>query len=124
MFEVIPQYDGNISITSVDDSDAIPVHDIENSTSLKQTIPVILNFRPVKKLQEARAPVRKTLKRDNKLIYAATLPKIACYHMRSLIPKINMLATDLEDRSCSLALLTEVWKNSKIKGISLNWKNF
>ena len=74
-----------------------------------------MNFRPKKQTKYPRSPVRKILKRDNKLIQAATVPKLACYNMRSLMPKVTSLATDLEDRSCSLAILTEVWEKLENK---------
>ena len=74
-----------------------------------------MNFRPLKPVSEKRVSYVKTIKRNNKILNAAALPKVACYNMRSLIPKIEMLSTDLKDRMCSLALLTEVWENENNK---------
>ena len=78
-------------------------------------IPVPINNRPPKSLHDDRIKYLKTVKRSNKVLNAVSLPKLACYNMRSLIPKINMLATDLRDRMCSLAMLCEVWEKTDKK---------
>ena len=40
---------------------------------------------------------------------------MSCYNMRSLMPKIENLAQDIEDRNCSISLLTEVWEKAENK---------
>ena len=53
----------------------------------------------------------KNKKRDDKLLHAASLPKVVSYNMRSLVPKIDSFASDFEDRMCDLAFLSEIWEN-------------
>ena len=108
----ILQFDGNVSISDMSESSYVSC--FPNNES-KGTIPVILNNRPVKPRHEPRTSVIKTLKRNNKILNAVTLPKVACYNMRSLMPKIKMLAADIKDRSCSLALLSEIWEKADNK---------
>ena len=95
----------------------------------EQTIPVILNiFHPTQTYslpptwyeeynikEQYRKPVRKTIKRDNRLQKSVLLPIIAVSNLRSLIPKIKNFARDVHECDISLALLTEVWQKSEKK---------
>ena len=60
-------------------------------------------------------PVRKSVRRDNRVLNACSLPKFASYNMRSLMPKIDNVAKDMEDRMCGIIFLTEIWEKSKSK---------
>ena len=106
------QLDGNDSLLST-----ITLPDIcDDSEQFNgMNIPVIISVRPIKPESEKRISFKKTIKRNNRVLNAAALPKVACYNMRSLMPKIEMLATNLKDRMCSLALLTEVWEKENNK---------
>ena len=103
----IVQLDGNISLSSsldlsLDDfvSDCIPVH---------------TGFRPLKPVSARPPSVRRAIRRDNKALQGLTLPKVSCYNMRSLIPKVESLGNDMQDRNCSLSFLSEIWTKSEKK---------
>ena len=44
---------------------------------------------------------------------ALNLPIIATYNLRSLLPKINSLKTDLIEREIDVAFLQEIWEDSE-----------
>ena len=50
--------------------------------------------------------------RIDKVSTALALPKIATYNMRSLMPKLESLKTDIIERSIDIAFLQEIWENS------------
>jgi hypothetical protein len=103
------QLDGNISLSS-------SILSLPDQDNLVQNIPVHIGHRPVKQQSNTRLPhVRKTIRRDNKVLQAASMPKMSCYNMRSLIPKIENFGQDMEDRDCSISLLTEVWEKAENK---------
>ena len=56
---------------------------------------------------------KKTIRRDNKVLQAASLPKMSNYNMRSLMPKNFNFGTDMEDRNWSISVLTEVWQKAE-----------
>ena len=85
---------------------------------ISSKIPVLVGHQPQKVLIERADPVRKTLKRNNAVVQAATLPKFSSYNMRSLMPKIKNFATDMLDRICSLSFVSEVWEKRRTKVIS------
>ena len=65
---LIPQIDGNISFTSTS---------CINESSQSNHIPVHYGLRPKKKpFTSTSTNLLKTIKRDNKLLHAANLPKI------------------------------------------------
>ena len=45
-----------------------------------------------------------------KIITAMSLPKVATYNLRSMIPKIKSLKTDILEREIDCAFLTEIWQ--------------
>ena len=55
-------------------------------------------------------PVRKTIYRNNKLLYSQSLPIISVSNMRSLMPKIKNFKIDVLERKIGLALLSEIWE--------------
>ena len=65
--------------------------------------------------QESRIPVRKTMKRDNRLKKSILLPIIAVSNLRSLMPKVRNFAEDIHERNIGLGLLTEVWQKKDKK---------
>ena len=82
----------------------------------EQNIPVHIGNRPVKQFNISRLPhVRQTIRRDNKILQAVSMPKMSCYNVRPLMPKNENLAQDIEDRNCSISLLTEVWEKAENK---------
>ena len=108
----IDQLDGNVSLCSSDASFSNPV------SNMSQKISVQIGNRPnniVESDSERLPPSRKTIRRDNKVLQAVTLPKFSSYNMRSLIPKLSSWATDMTDRLCSLSFLVEIWQKSDIK---------
>ena len=105
---IIQQLDGNASIISdYEDGDNSPLID---------TIPIQLGHRPPSNHSKPRPPpVRRTIRRDNKLVKALTLPKISSYNMRSIWSKYQNFSMDLYDRSCSVSFITEVWEKAENK---------
>ena len=79
-------------------------------------IPVHMNYRPDNYFSQLRLPpVRRVIRRDNKVLQARSLPKLSCYNMRSLMPKCVNFGTDMDNRSCSVSFLTEVWQVAENK---------
>ena len=103
----IDQLDENISLFSSPDSSL--------AEFLTDSIPVLTGLRPPKPVSARPPPVRRLIRRDNRALQALTLPKVSCYNMRSLIPKVESLGNDMQDRNCSLSFLTEIWTKSENK---------
>ena len=100
-------FDGNISISSFDTTVLSP----EDSSS---SIPVHIGYRPIfRPYSETRRPVLKVIRRDNKVVQAASLPRISSYNVRSFMPKVNSFAENILHRSCQLSFLTEIWTKSE-----------
>ena len=99
----IPQFDGNMTIESEDDNPEC-------------FIPVQTGYRPSNISDSDRLPhTRVTIRRDNKVLQAVTLPRISCYNMRSMMSKSVSLAEDMWDRSTDLSFLSEIWEQSENK---------
>ena len=108
---LITQLDGNISLSS-----SISSSNSSLVTTKSLSIPVHLSHRVACIQSDPRpAPVLKTIRRDNKVLQARSLPKLSLYNMRSLMPKCSSFGADMEDRLCSLSFLTEVWERSESK---------
>ena len=106
------QLDGNVSFSSSHSSFSEDV----DTGSLPTYISVQIGHRPTNPIPNHRLPhARKTIRRDNKVLQAATLPKMSSYNMRSLMPKILNFGIDMEDRNCSLSFLSEVLEKSENK---------
>ena len=106
----IPQFDGNASVLSDQSFSSIS----DNAAVNNQVIPVQVGNRPNNPLSCPRLPsVRKTIKRNNKVVQALSLPKMSSYNMRSLWSKVGNFGTDMIDRNCSLSFLVEVWQKSE-----------
>ena len=91
----IDQLDGNVSLdfsdssgceTSVDEASAPPTY-----------IPVQVGHRPATRNPIRLQTVRKTIRRDNKILQAITLPRISCYNMRSLWAKLDNFGGDMHN---------------------------
>ena len=122
--ELFCQLDGNISISSDISVYENSEDDIYNSTS---HIPVYISNRlriNFLTSNQKLPPVRKTIRRDNKVLQAVTLPRTSCYNMCSLMPKVDNFGTDMQDRNCDISFLAEIWKNPKTKATSSKLKNF
>ena len=72
-------------------------------------------YEPVQKQTQFRRPVRRTIRRDNRLEKSSQLPVIAVSNLRSLMPKINNFVEDIHQRNIGVALLTEVWEKAQKK---------
>ena len=105
------QVDGNISVLSSNSSLSDGTHVMSGG----QDIPVFVGFRPESSINIRLPPVLKTIRRDNKVLQALTLPKLSIYNMRSLIPKNQNFGEDMADRDCDLSFLTELWEKSENK---------
>ena len=95
------QLDGNVSVSSDDTS----VFDDDDQFNAPKHIPVHTGHRPVSNHSNncRLPPVRKTIRRDNKVLQAVTLPRISSYNMRSLMPKLNSFSSDMLDRNTDLS---------------------
>ena len=102
------QLNGNISVTS-----SMSAQD--ETIPCAQYIPVLTGFRPGHCSTARLPPVRKTIRRDNKVLQVLTLPKVSNSNISSLFPKIENFGTDMIDRNCDLSFLTEVWQKSENK---------
>ena len=49
--------------------------------------------------------------KQDKISAALCLPTVATYNLRSMIPKIGSLTTDILERRIDCAFLTEIWEN-------------
>ena len=108
----IEQLDGNISINTslAESSQAEP----DFFCPVNQ-IPTFFGYRPSKVKNERPPSYRKMIRRDNKKIQSLTLPKVVCYNVRALFPKIFSLARDMKERESDLCFLTEVWEKKEKK---------
>ena len=61
--------------------------------------------------------------RIDRISTALNLPIIATYNMRSLMPKIESLKTDIIERGIDIAFLQEIWENEKKESHSLKVEN-
>ena len=96
------QLDGNITMSSNEDEE-------------DQPIPVQLGHRPAALPVMPRAPVRRTVRRSNKLVDALSAPRITLYNVRSAWSKWSSLAEDIDMRETDVCFLTEVWEKSENK---------
>ena len=64
---------------------------------------------------QVRIPVRKTVKRDKKLLKTSNLPIIAVSNLRSLMPKVRNFSQDVLERQIGCGLLSEIWQKSNKK---------
>ena len=101
------QVDGNVSIISSPEKNEL-LND-------RTPISVIFGYRPPKIILERPPHSRRILRRSNKAIQALALPKIACYNMRSLFPKILNFSLDMRERQTNIGFLTEVWEKKEKK---------
>ena len=108
-----------MSLTIVDNLSLSDFCQLDGNASfcsdISSSIPVIIGNRPKNYAPNIRKNTRITIRRDNKVLAAVFLPKVSCYNMRSLMPKVNSFATDMEDRDIGVALLTEIWEKIENK---------
>ena len=97
----LPQLGGNISL------DTTAVSGDDEDVSL---IPVYVGNRPLKERPVEREPVRRTVRRNSKLVDALSVPRMTLYNMRSAWSKLDNLAEDMRMRKTDLCVLTEVWQ--------------
>ena len=110
---LIDQLDGNVSLNS-----SLNLTAYESECDLLYNlkhIPTQAGYRPAKVIIERPPPSRKTIRRDNKIVQALTLPKVANYNMRSIFPKIGNFALDMIERESDISFLTEVWEKYENK---------
>ena len=107
------------SFSMYKDSDSCLSTSFEESYELEEekAIPVITNHiksedaRPPPwydgycQYYEPRPPIRKTIRRDNRLFKSTSLSIIAVSNCRSLIPKVRKLAQYVHNRDIGLSLL-------------------
>ena len=134
----IPQYDGlnlslNDSMTShfsvITNSSSYSPYELswfsqdEPSTLAEdltnQPIPVHISHRndeyllQSKSLNDRRPYNNITIRRDNRMIEAVSLPTFSVYNMRSIWSKLTSLAEDMDERQTDLTILSEVWEKKE-----------
>ena len=82
----------------------------------EQGIPVQVGHRPTLPPSEQRNPVRRIIKRSNKLVQALSVPRMTLYNVRSAWAKWDNIAEDIDMRNTDIMFLTEVWEKSENKG--------
>ena len=119
----------SFSSSGEDPSDDCDSHSSAEEEDVYFEIPVIVNifrdnchnfpapvwYEPVQNQKMPRIPVRKTIRRDNRLAKSSELPVIAVSNLRSLMPKVNNFVEDMHQRDIGVALLTEVWEKAQKK---------
>ena len=119
----IPQFDGNISVSSSDDDASM--HESSHSSFINQQsstssslIPVIISsysrVSPVVSFQR-RPCYNRRIRRDNNLLEALNIPAFTVYNMRSLWSKANSLGEDIIERESDISFLSEVWEKKENK---------
>ena len=88
---------------------------VNNPNEQASIIPVVVGNRPSPQAPDQRKPVRKTIKRDNKIVEALSLPKMTLYNVRSAWSKWSNISEDMEMRDTDVSFLTEVWEKSEHK---------
>ena len=110
--QFIDQLDGNISFNSSMCSNKSE-NDCHDNLNLQ--IPTQTGYRPSKVIYERPPNSGKTIRRDNRIVHAQSLPKMSNYNMRALFSKIGNFSRDMHERSCDLSFLTEVWEKLENK---------
>ena len=105
------------------ENEVYPIPVIVNNTHNPQINPPAWYDENTPQEHEKRTPVRKVIKRDNRLQKSSFLPVIAVANLRSLVPKIRNFAKDVHERGIGVGLLTEVWQKMDKKKHILKLKN-
>ena len=94
--ENIEQLDGNITLSEI-------------SVTEESTIPVITNIFKRKKSINTRQPVRKVIKRSNKVLEATNLPTFMLLNPRSIYNKYQEFWTMMEQMEIDICAISESW---------------
>ena len=78
-------------------------------------ISVQVGHRPTSAAKEQRSPVRHTIRRNNNLVQALSVPRMTLYNVRSAWAKWDNIAEDMQMRETDVMFLTEVWEKSENK---------
>ena len=107
----------NMDSENEQDTEGEPDEDDDDSTTEDEEvlIPVIVGNRPAPIAHEAREPVRKTIKRNNKLVNALSAPNMTLYNVRSAWAKWSNISDDMDVRETDLSFYTEIWEQSENK---------
>ena len=100
-------------MSSVSDVIGNPIETIVNHDFQVETGKVPCWHEPYFHVQSSNTPVRKTIKRNNKLYTSNLLPRIYLTNTRSLIPKINAFKNDVIEREIDLCLVSEIWEDNE-----------
>ena len=82
------------------------------------TFPAPSWYEPTVRHYKSRSPVRKTIKRDNRIAKSVHLPVLAVSNLCLLMPKLNNFIEDMHQREVGVALLSEVWQKAEKRNIS------
>ena len=138
--EAIPkicQYDGNDTISSIFSEpdcsccDTLSDSDQDQDYDTGATIPVLITSQYSPPAEQSIPPppwyeeylprssnikpIRKTIRRDNRLLLSEDLPILSVSNLRSIWPKLNSFKNDLKMRDISCAMLSEVWQKESCK---------
>ena len=90
--------------------------DSDHQTITPQPIPVVIGVHPPQLHQQnhqTRAPYRQTIRRDNRVVTALSLPNIMVTNHRSIFPKFNNLVDELLENDMHLGLHSEIWEDKE-----------
>ena len=86
-----------------------PIETVVTCQSVVETVPTPVWYEPYIQRRNI-LPIRKTVKRNKKLLKCLSLPIISVSNVRSLVPKINSYKIDVLERKIGLSLLSEIWE--------------
>ena len=100
----IPQFDGNISLASLDCSE------IREECEESQKIPVVIFERPPSQIKEPRVPtIIKINQKSKKVLVANHLPVIVNLNPRSIYNKKKEFRTMMEQLEVDCCFISESW---------------
>ena len=119
----IPQYDGNLTLESLDYESDYDICQLDGNVSLDETqpnvqfnIPVIITHtRSEPCNQEVRQPVRRSVKRNNLILQSVGLPTVMNINPRSIYNKSEEFPLLLEQYEVDLICMSETWERESEK---------
>ena len=89
------------------------IDQLDGNTSIPPDSP------PLKKCGRGPPPQHTTITKMDRLSAAISLPTVATYNLRSLLPKQKNLTTDVKERKVDCAFLQEIWTSEDNKNHQL-----
>ena len=107
-FAVTPTHDNSLSHDTPDLVMLTP------DPSSPQAIPTVMGVHPpLQQVRQPRTPCRQTVRRDNRVVTALSLPNIMVTNHLSIFPKFNNLVDEILENEMHLGLHSEVWEDKE-----------